>query len=434
MPAGKTCYFWLNGGACAKGDSCGFLHSGTIASPPWKNKVPAPPTLRERPVDPVKLMADTGLLLESIDALTLTESEKDSGLLTDYEFLSSFNWVERATPTIFVPGSPSVWLSKDLPFRVPKDQGTFFVDQNSARCPENPADALFRSLAIMRPDFSMRDVDLVTDRNCLRKLLRFIARNTDISFRIDINIVGGVMIFRRWEEETSQTVRGLQHIGYGYNFEAESTAFDPDLAGSRGHHRVVRYRLGGLNCVLRFEANSHCRDPAAVPQATGSEAKERASPEIDLVEKLQALPTDDRQDTEAVEVIRSGRTVPLSSIVEIKTRSIKKLFQIKDVIPQLWLSQTPYLYLGYHNAGNFERVDKHAMSAEYARWEDDHQEQIRKLVGLLKKLREIAEGVEGKRCVVACEAGSEASSLKVYESAKKNAVLSEEVMKLHKWS
>jgi hypothetical protein len=327
-------------------------------------------------------------------------------------------------------------VSKGLPFRVSKDEGTFFIDQNSARCPEHPADALFRSLAVMRPDFSMQDVDLVTDRNCLRKLLRFVSQNVDKSFRIDINIVGGVMIFRRWEEETRQTVLGSQHIGYGYGFDAASTAFDPELRGSCGHHRVVRYRLGGLHCVLRFEANSYCNDSAGIPPPTDSESKEKPAPDVDLLEKLQtlSLSPDDKRDTESVEVIHSGRVVPLSSVVEIKTRSIKRLFHLKDVTPQLWFSQTPHLYLGYHDGGKFERVDKFSMSEEYTRWEGEHQGQILKLVSLIKKLKNVVEGLEGKRCVVVCEAGREASSLKVYESTKKNAALSEEVMKLHKWS
>jgi hypothetical protein len=40
----------------------------------------------------------------------------------------------------------------------------------------------------------MRDLDLVTDRNCLRKLLRFVSEDVDQSFRIDVKIQGGVSL------------------------------------------------------------------------------------------------------------------------------------------------------------------------------------------------------------------------------------------------
>ncbi|KAI9767393.1 MAG: hypothetical protein M1839_004512 [Geoglossum umbratile] len=417
------------------------------------------PTLRERPVDSVKLMADTGGLLESVNALTLEAFERDSPgeLLTDYEFLSSFNWVERDTPAIFVPGNrltnsefyvaktsvahkllgcPPAWAPKDFPYRIPKDEGTFFVDQNTARCPEYPAEALFRSLAIMRPDFSMRDVDLVTDRNCLRKLLRFASGSTDRSFRIDISIVCGTMIFRRWEEETRQTILGSQHIGYGHNFESESTTFDPNLRESCGHHRVVRYRLGGLHCVLRFEADGYFSDSEGAPSTNEGESGEKFADDVDLLDKLQTLSLshDDKPGPRAVEVIHRGRTVPLPSLIEIKTRSIKKVLNLSDITPQLWFSQTPYLYVAYHNAGMFMKLDKHTTSAEFVRWEDQHQKQLLKLIGLIKKLKDIAEGVEGKRCIVVCDSENDALNLKVYESGRKGAVLSEEVMGLHKWS
>ncbi len=94
-------------------------------------------------------------------------------------------------------GAPSVWKAREPPFTVAKDHGSFYVDQNTSRCAKYPAEALFRSLAVMQPGLSMQDFDLVTDRNCLRKLLRFVSSEVDRSFRIDVQIQGDVMFLCR---------------------------------------------------------------------------------------------------------------------------------------------------------------------------------------------------------------------------------------------
>ena len=61
----------------------------------------------------------------------------------------------------------------------------------------------------------MRDLDLVTDRNYPRKLLRFASEDVDQSFRIDVKIQGGVMFLCRWEAEFRRIVLGSQALVSG---------------------------------------------------------------------------------------------------------------------------------------------------------------------------------------------------------------------------
>jgi hypothetical protein len=58
------------------------------------------------------ILGDTGVLLEMIEPDSLTEAaDSDTNIsLTDYEFLSSYNWVDEDTPVIYVPGKHCFWI------------------------------------------------------------------------------------------------------------------------------------------------------------------------------------------------------------------------------------------------------------------------------------------------------------------------------------
>jgi hypothetical protein len=99
-----------------------------------------------------------------------------SASISDVQHLASYNWIEapRATPTIAVPDSPALWSPPDKPFRVGKDTGHFYIAQNAARHPGSPLEPLFRALYVSHPSFDIASIDVVTDRNNIRKLLSLI--------------------------------------------------------------------------------------------------------------------------------------------------------------------------------------------------------------------------------------------------------------------
>ena len=202
-----------------------------------------------RPNSQKSFMHKTGECLETIEPAELSSVTEPDGkaILTDYEFLASYNWVDtKAQPSMSqvnscfpasrtvsridkLLGAPPVWNSKELPFRILKDTGTCFVDQNTARFTKYPFEPLFRSLAVMQPNFDMKDVDVVTDRNSLRKLLHFASDTVRDPFRINVKLVGGVLFFSRWEPETKFLISGFQNTGFGHNFEKVTTSLDSGL-------------------------------------------------------------------------------------------------------------------------------------------------------------------------------------------------------------
>jgi hypothetical protein len=84
-------------------------------------------------------------------------------------------------------------------------------------------------------------VDVITDRNGLRNLLRWLNPSSGREvrdFRIDVQLVGPkTLVLRRWESLTREVHTGRS---YGYAFEAATTRAAPDCPSS-GHQRVITY-------------------------------------------------------------------------------------------------------------------------------------------------------------------------------------------------
>lgn len=97
-------------------------------------------------------------------------------------------------------------------------------------------------------DFDWSCIDFVTDRNGLRKLLRWIDNaplNKD--FRIDMELAGKhTILLNRWETRPREQSSGWT---YGLNFEKASTASASGCKASTGHHRIVKYVRVDILCV-----------------------------------------------------------------------------------------------------------------------------------------------------------------------------------------
>ncbi len=130
--------------------------------------------------------------------------------ITDLKHLSSYNWIEAPTPTIAVPGSPPLWSPPNAPRQVKKDSGLIYIAQNAARHPDSPLEPLFRALYLTNPSFDIRSIDVVTDRNVIRKLLSFInpssTRNGLEAFTFNIELAGNTAIFSRNEAATQEFI------------------------------------------------------------------------------------------------------------------------------------------------------------------------------------------------------------------------------------
>ncbi|KAI0120843.1 hypothetical protein F4776DRAFT_632098 [Hypoxylon sp. NC0597] len=300
--------------------------------------------------------------------------------ITNVRSLSSYNWVEASTPTIVVPGSPPLWSPPKDKLRVKKDSGIHYVNQNAARNPKSPLEPLFRALYITNPSFDIRSIDVVTDRNNIRKLLSFVSPSTSPrgygEFTINVEIIKNTALFCRDATNSVEFVDSKRFIGYGHEFEKEFTI--DRIKGNTGHHRIISYSFGGLNFIIRHETDAYL----------GTESY-LSTPLSGPTEQQQV------QSRSKLAIRHAGEAVPLESTIEIKTRASQKRIDISATAAQLWVSQTPKLIRAYHNQGVFQIPDVEDVAAKIREWERKNKAELRQLAAVIRRILEVAKGCDG---------------------------------------
>jgi hypothetical protein len=125
---------------------------------------------------------------------------------------------------------------------VEADSGVIFSDQNGFRSPDAILLPLIRAVDMNYVDFDWSSVDFVTDRNGLRKLLRWIRTSDPKEFRIDTQLAGKhTVLFNRWEKRTRESFDDRPYSTYGFSFEKASTKPAQGCEESTGYHRIVKY-------------------------------------------------------------------------------------------------------------------------------------------------------------------------------------------------
>jgi hypothetical protein len=208
-------------------------------------------------------------------ATARSSSPAHSGDITfdDVKLLGSYNWTD-VSGQILVPGkliavyvyerrshadlqtirsgSPRLWKNVPVPFTAKKDSelkpnGTVFVDQNSNRFPTAPLLPLFAAVDEVQatsPDagvpFDWASADVISDRNGLRKLIRWAEDSEKLKdFRIDVELVGyRTVLLGRWEK---RNIEAANPWSFGFGFEHVTTREANGCEGATGHHRIITY-------------------------------------------------------------------------------------------------------------------------------------------------------------------------------------------------
>jgi hypothetical protein len=85
-------------------------------------------------------------------------------------------------------------------------------------------------------EYDFKSLDLVTDRNSLRKLFRWVTGVVQ-DFRIDLEVTGKTCLFTRRESCNTETLQGFR--GYSREYEKVSTVLPPGCEKTTGHHRII---------------------------------------------------------------------------------------------------------------------------------------------------------------------------------------------------
>ncbi|KAH6638901.1 hypothetical protein C7974DRAFT_469547 [Boeremia exigua] len=303
----------------------------------------------------------------------------------DPEILCCYNWSSTVdgSNTIFVPGAPSRWTPQAIPYIVPGDKGFHSTDYNYVRQPRDPFSAVFHAMTVMNPEYAFNDVDVLADRNNLRVLLEFVQGKTVGPFRLDLYLVLNTLVIVRREDKFWRRSNGT---GYGFNFEKHFTTPAPDMPDATSHYRAIRYRMGSLSVVCRFEADA-CIDP--IPDTPLDPNVAGVTPPVPTGPDLMQRP---RFTYNApFRVLQEGNLVPSNQILELKTQVEKpnESLSFGSWQDQLWFGRTKHLVVGRYEAGTGKilYIKQDDATERAKRWEERNQTDLQKLVALLASLR-----------------------------------------------
>jgi hypothetical protein len=262
-----------------------------------------------------------------------------------------------------------------------------------------------RSIFEARPDFNAQEVDVFGCGSTFGNLLRF-ARNveTEKPFRFLVEVVGETVFLIRRENSPKEVIADIR--GYGHSFPEANTTWDADLQSSVTHQRIIRYQLGHLNTIIRFEADGYLAEKVPAKKTYAKPANPEENEDL-LVSALAGNTTGAHtpKNSDSLKVTRGQGSVPQSTVFELKTRSIKKKHHdttVSEQIPRLWIRQISFFVLAYHEYGLFrsEEVTVRNIKPDVARWESDNNRDVRKLIGLIKKIANVVKATPGQKLEV----------------------------------
>ncbi|TFY62830.1 hypothetical protein EVG20_g6556 [Dentipellis fragilis] len=361
--------------------------------------------------------------------------------IENVQYIGSYNWTNDKEPTMIVPGSPREWTNCQLPFTLHPDNGLRFVDENRHRMPDSPLHPLFMAADAVDAAVDWRHVDIVTDCNVLLKLAHWVDKGAEArDFRIDVELAGErTLLMNRWEPNTRDHAGNGYSFGFGY--EEATTKHLRGCEGSTGHYRIIKYDFYHLSMVVRHQVDA-CLPPVVPAGAEGgghggpgpraSTTPGPGSTVDNLSTALASAPTPPAHilttTTNTLKIIHTGREVPQSSIIELTSRSQRYIHKIDctNLFSQLYLSQTPLLYTGVHQRGEFRELRKRVVAED-----PQMEEQCEAAKGMLRQLGQVLREIQKltvthpeKRLSLVCEAGM----LTVYERAATKSCLPETLM------
>lgn len=241
-------------------------------------------------------------------------------------------------------------------------------DENGARFSDHPILPAVQSIFATDQSFDTSTVDILGCASSLANLLRF-TRSIETSFRFDVEFIGNTLFLIRNAKD--EKIEGVQ--GYGHTFLDTFTTYASEVDNTKSHQRIVKYRFGGLELLVRFECDAY-------DTALSNDENRKYTALSDRPNKsFQNL-----QNTINMEF--AGSIVSQNSLIEVKTRAQSRGIDFSEHLPRLWVRQIPNLVAGYHNRGTFGDVQKTNLNDDILQWEKDSQAELRNFVSILKWL------------------------------------------------
>lgn len=226
----------------------------------------------------------------------------------------------------------------------------------------------------------------------------------DKSFRILVEAVGDTVFFVRRENSPTELIPGVN--GYGHTFPEAYTTWDVEVKRSVSHQRIIRYEMGGLDCVVRFAADGYHKELVSQGSEIGQRLEPAKADTLDdmLVSELSNSAINDHPpaNKNSLNVVHGGQQIPRAAVFDLKTRSIRKKDQdtLSEELPRLWVAQVPNFILAYHTSGIFEEIQTRNIHHEVEDWERENEDTIRRFAVLLRKIVAFARSTADRKIEV----------------------------------
>jgi hypothetical protein len=255
-----------------------------------------------------------------------------------------------------------------------------------------------RSLLALDPDFDVQGVDVIGCGSTLGNLLRF-ASSQPKPFRFDVDRVGDTVILVRRESSPRELIKDLR--GYGHRFPEVYTSWNADVGQSCSHQRIIQYEFGGLRFLVRSETDGYLKE---TPGAAADRSSKVTAPknETSLSELFGSISMGNvvlSQD-QKLQLRMQGTKVPQDRIFDIKTRSERNVFDMSEILPRLWMNQTPNFLLAYHQFGLFNRPEVKDVRKDINKWQVDNAATLGIFHSLIKRIVDTVRDAEKQRMEV----------------------------------
>ena len=111
--------------------------------------------------------------------------------------------------------------------------------------PSSSLTSLFAAIDTVGKPVNWPSIDVIADRNSLRKLLWWVdGSHSDDDFRIDLELVGKkTLLMNRWEKRYQDPENGRS---YSLAFDKACTDAVEGCVGNIAHHRIMQYVSTGF--------------------------------------------------------------------------------------------------------------------------------------------------------------------------------------------
>jgi hypothetical protein len=142
------------------------------------------------------------------------------------------------------------WTPPRHQLELHEGSGDYYHNINAAQYPKHSVEPAVRAVLAQNVSLLTTEVDFFAYSSTIGNLLQF-SRRTNKTSRFIVEAVGETVFFIRRENSLPEKILNVR--GHGYSMPEAYTSLDECVETSVSHQQLIKYRLDGFQCILRYE-------------------------------------------------------------------------------------------------------------------------------------------------------------------------------------